>query len=198
MNHTASHKMYYVAIICPPAIDEKVLQYKYWMRNQFGCTVALKSPAHITLVAPFWFKEIREPELFNGLNHFQTSISFIEIQLINFAHFSNRVLFVHVEVNEQLVVLQEEVETYFSNLFSPEIKRNNHPFHPHVTIANRDMSPQAFTQAWQKFEKEDYSATFTADKISLLKLSSGKWNMIHEKKSIIKKLSVNIILIKKL
>jgi 2'-5' RNA ligase len=174
--------MYYIAIVCPPAIDEKVLSYKHWMRNQFGCTVALKSPAHITLVAPFWLEEIRELELFNSLNHLQSSISFIEIQLTNFAHFSNRVLFVHVEANEQLAVLQGEVETYFSNLFSLEIKKDNRPFHPHITIANRDLSPQAFVQAWQKFAKEDYTAVFTADKISLLKLNPGKWHVIHEKK----------------
>ncbi|HEY6506286.1 MAG TPA: hypothetical protein VIZ28_20055, partial [Chitinophagaceae bacterium] len=52
MNHFATHKMYYVALLCSPETDGKVQQFKYWMRERFGCTAALRSPAHITLIPP--------------------------------------------------------------------------------------------------------------------------------------------------
>jgi len=48
--------MYYVAIVCPDNLNNKIKGFKLWMQEKFGCTVALKSPAHITLIPPFWFK----------------------------------------------------------------------------------------------------------------------------------------------
>lgn len=179
--HSRNHKMYFIAIVCPPQIDDKILKYKHWMRDRFGCKVALKSPAHLTLIAPFWLEEEKEPELLNLFDAFKTKIPAFPVTLNNFSHFSNRVLFVHVDANEQLAMLQSEVETYFHQHFSNEIKLDQRPFYPHVTIANRDMSPSAFLKAWEHFAKEDYSVTFTSSSISLLKLSPGKWNVIREK-----------------
>ncbi|HEX4957836.1 MAG TPA: 2'-5' RNA ligase family protein, partial [Lacibacter sp.] len=94
------HRMYYVAVVCPPEIDEKVLQYKHWMRHRFGCKAALKSPAHLTLIAPFWLEEELEQTLKETTKQFHTELLPFEIRLNNFDHFSNRVLFVHTEANE--------------------------------------------------------------------------------------------------
>lgn len=174
------HRIYYVAVVCPPEIDEKVLQYKYWMRDRFGCKSALKSQAHLTLIAPFWLREDLEHTLKETTQQFQTKLLPFEIRLNNFDHFSNRVLFVHAEANEALARLQFETTEHFQRQFPAAIKSDNRPFHPHVTIANRDMSPSAFLKAWEHFSKEDYHATFTVSSISLLKLSPGKWNIIQE------------------
>lgn len=51
--HSSTASMYFVAVVCPDEINQKVLSFKHWMRDQFGCTVALKSPAHITLIPHF-------------------------------------------------------------------------------------------------------------------------------------------------
>lgn len=176
------HRMYYVAVVCPPEIDEKVLQYKYWMRQRFGCKAALKSPAHLTLIAPFWLEEDQEQTLKETTKQFQTELLPFEIRLNNFDHFSNRVLFVHTEANESLARLQFETTEHFQQQFPVAVKTDNRPFHPHVTIANRDMSPSAFLKAWEHFSKEDYAASFIADQIALLKLQEGKWKVIEEKK----------------
>jgi hypothetical protein len=55
--HKQDHKMYFIAVVCPQQIDEKILKYKHWMRGHFGCKVALKSPAHLTLIAHFGWKK---------------------------------------------------------------------------------------------------------------------------------------------
>ena len=175
------HRMYYVAVVCPPEIDEKVLQYKHWMRERFGCVAALKSPAHLTLIAPFWLEEELEHILKETTHQFQSELLPFEIRLNNFNHFSKSVLFVHTEANEALARLQFETTKHFQQQFPAAVKTGNLPFHPHITIANRDMSPSAFLKAWEHFSKEDYNATFTVSSISLLRLSPGKWNVIWEK-----------------
>jgi 2'-5' RNA ligase len=118
----------------------------------------------------------------NVFDAFRTNIPAFAVTLNNFSHFGNKVLFVQVDNNEPLAILQSEVETWFHQHFNNEIKPDQRPFHPHVTIANRDMSPSAFLKAWEHFSKEDYSISFIADRISLLKLQEGKWKVIEEKK----------------
>lgn len=181
MNNFATHSMFYIAVLCPQEINRKVHQYKLWMREHFGCIVALKSPAHITMIAPFWLPNEEEDSLIKTFNNFQPELSPVEISLNNFAHFSNRVIFVSVNENQQLTTLQKKVEEHFILQFSRNIKAEQRPFHPHITIANRDIKPGDFNKAWQYFSKQKLDESFTSNSISLLKLSPGKWNVIAEK-----------------
>lgn len=173
--------MYYAAIICPAQINDKVLQYKQWMKEQFGCTAALKSPAHITLVPPFWFETAKENELLQTLQSFTSVINHLEIHLYGFSHFGKRVLFIGVPENFNLNRIKNETEGHFTSAFAQSIKKDDRPFHPHVTIATRDMKPSHFEKAWEYFSRHKFDETFTTKTISLLKLGDGKWNVPGEK-----------------
>lgn len=176
--HSSTASMYFVAVVCPDEINQKVLSFKHWMRDQFNCIVALKSPAHITLIPPFWIKKEEEVHLITQLQSLNNRREVLTIQLNGFSHFSNRVLFVQVVENTTLVQLKSAVETHFTIAFPGIIKKENRPFHPHVTIANRDLSPAAFMKAWARFSKENFHATFSTHTISLLKLVESKWNVV--------------------
>lgn len=174
-----THRMYYVALLCPKEIDEKVFQFKEWMRKQFGCMVAMKSPGHITLIPPFWMDEQREDELIQTLQQFSCNVT-PEIQLKDFSHFEDRVLFIHVTKTEELTLLKNQTESYFLQYFKDVIRKDERPFNPHVTIANRDVKPETFIKAWAHFAKEKFESSFIADAVSILKLNSGKWEVIAE------------------
>ena len=180
MNNAASHSMFYIAVLCGSEIDKKIQAHKVWMRERFGCTVALKSAAHITLIPPFWLANEQEQLLIETLHSFATSVQPFMIHLKNFAHFSNKVIFAAVEENHLLGSLRKATEDHFMVPFHNSIKPDNRPFHPHVTIANRDIKPGDFNKAWAHFEKLHFDETFEASKISLLKLSPGKWNVTAE------------------
>ena len=151
------------------------------MRDRFGCTVALKSAAHITLIPPFWMENTSEELLIQTLHHFQTTLPSFEIQLQGFSHFSNRVVFVAVNENPQLGSLRKAVEDHFIKPLHGIIKPDDRPFHPHVTIANRDIKPCDFSKAWEHFKRLSFNEEFEANTVSLLKLSQGKWNVIAER-----------------
>lgn len=180
MNNAATHSMFYIAVICSSEIDAQIQKHKIWMRERFGCTVALKSAAHITLIPPFWLANELEQLLIETLHTFTTSIQPFTIQLKNFAHFGNKVIFAAVEENHLLGSLRKATEDHFIGPFHNSIKPDDRPFHPHVTIANRDIKPGDFNKAWAHFEKLNFDESFDASKISLLKLSPGKWNVLAE------------------
>ena len=180
MTKSAIHSMYFLAIVCPGPINDEVLQFKNRMRDQFGCRVALKSPAHITLIAPFWLNQEREEELLEAIQSFTSDMDEIEINLDGFFHFGNRVLFVNVRMNPALEELKNQVQDYFVRSFSDIIGKDERPFHPHITIANRDLKPGDFLKAWEYFSKKEFKEMFRAKTIALLKLTEGKWNMVSE------------------
>lgn len=168
--------MYYAAILCPPQVDEKILRFKHWMRDRFGCVAALKSPAHLTLVPPFWLEETREADLLQTLGRFTCDIGEIEIRLEGYSHFNRQVLFVNVKANPSIEELKNQAEDHFIQSFGDIIKKDTRPFHPHVTIATRDLKPGDFEKAWDHFAKKEFNESFSAATISLLKLDHERWS----------------------
>jgi len=182
LDFSATHSMYFIAVLCPPELDKKVLKYKLWMKKNFGCTVAMKSPAHITLVPPFWLENKEEPVLMKALLSFSTDIGELTILLNGFGHFDKRVLFISAAPNPGLEEIKLQAENYFNSSVSDKIRKDNRPFRPHITIAARDMKPSVFQKAWDNFSSQTLNETFISKTISLLKLCPGKWNIIGEKK----------------
>jgi 2'-5' RNA ligase len=174
----AEHHMYFIAVICPGATGEKIQQAKRWMRDHFGSSHALKSPAHITLVPPFWFASIREPELLDSFQQFRSPVNELEISLDGFGHFDKRVLYVVVKDNSGLHLLQQAILEHAMTYFGDHIKKEDRSFHPHITIATRDIKPGDFDKAWEHFAGKKMDETFQARTISLLRLDAGSWKEI--------------------
>ena len=149
------------------------------MKDHFGCVVAMKSPAHITLIPPFWFAHEREIELMKTLQLFNSNFVPGKIDLDGFSHFRKRVLYIQLNENVWLSELQSRAEKHFMEKFGDSIKKDDRPFHPHVTIANRDMKPSHFEKAWEHFYNEEFKVSFDTSGISLLKLGPGKWNVVE-------------------
>lgn len=170
--------LYFIAIVAPEEINKQVLEWKQYMLQHFNCKVALKSPAHITLIPPFDMPNTMQHEMEEQLLQFANQQPFFPIQLKNFAAFKPRVLYVHVQPNTQLSDLQARLETYLLLTDLP-IKKEDRPFHPHVTIANRDLHKDDFPLAWQYFQQLSYEASFVANTISLLRHNGQIWEVAN-------------------
>lgn len=170
--------LYFIAIVAPEAINQQVLEWKHYMLQQFGCKAALKSPAHITLIPPFQMPGTMQHEMEEVLLLFAHEQPFFPIQLKNFAAFKPRVLYVHVQPNTHLSGLQARLEAHLIDTCFP-IKKEERPYHPHVTIANRDLQKEDFPLAWQYFQQLSYKTSFKADAISLLRHNGELWEIAN-------------------
>ena len=148
------------------------------MKEHFNCLVALRSPAHITLVPPFWMTSDLENKLEESLSQFSKRQAVIEVNLKNFAAFKPRVIYVDVLSTSSLQTLHDQLHEYLTvqNLFP--IKREERPFHPHVTIATRDLHKKAFSEAWEIFKKKNYAASCMMRGVSLLKHNQKNWDIL--------------------
>ncbi len=166
---------YFLAIVIPGPFQQEIMEFKQHVCNNFGSKAALRSPAHITLHMPFEWKEEKEERLIKTLEEFSFTPS-ISIQLREFSCFAPRVVFVDVVANETLNRLQKELVRFvMQNLNILNEADNRRGFHPHATIAFRDLNKDRFAKAWEYFKDKNYNASFNADSFHLLKHSPGKW-----------------------
>ena len=172
--------MYFLAILTPPEVNHKVLEWKYYMREHFGCVVAMKSPAHITLISPFWMNEEMENELGEDVQTFSATQKAFKIELKDFDAFRPKVIFLHVKPSDKLAAFRSAIEVHLLSHQKYPIRKEERTFHPHVTIANRDLMRKDFPEAFKHFSKIAYTQTFFANDIALLKHNGGEWNVIQK------------------
>jgi 2'-5' RNA ligase len=169
--------LHFIAIVTPENINQQVLEWKNYMLQQFNCKAALKSPAHITLIPPFQMPDADQQNMKEVLRAFTGLQQPVIVQLNNFAAFDPRVIYVHVQPNSALNALQASLAAVLLKDGRFPVKKEERPYHPHVTIANRDLAKEDFPGAWRHFEALAYEATFTADAIALLRHNGQVWNI---------------------
>src|SRR5947207_8009369 len=107
--------MYFAAVVAPPEINEKVVEWKQFMKERFGCVVALRSLAHITLIPPFWMEDGDEEKLKNAISAVSRSQIPFEINLRNFAAFKPRVIYGVILLSAALHTLHDLLVCFFVN-----------------------------------------------------------------------------------
>ena len=161
---------YFIAIIPPPPVYEQTEELKNYFFTHYQSKAALNSPPHITLHMPFLWKEKKEDELIEKLKQFTVGQKTFDLQLKNFNCFVPRVIFLSVTNSLPLKELQKQLHQFCKsklNLFNAQYKEL--PFHPHLTVAFRDLKKHHFEKAWLEFENKNVEANFRVTSIVLLK-----------------------------
>jgi 2'-5' RNA ligase len=169
-----SSNRYFIAVIVPPPFLEEIESIKSELREKHGLKGALRSPAHITLHRPFEWKISKSGELLDKLSEFSFNAKF-NIELKNFAFFEPRVIYVDVRPEPSLIQLHEKLASFAKKelgLFNEA--EDLRGFHPHVTIAFRDLKKRDFPVVKHEFKNRSFNANFPYSGFSLLRLKE-KW-----------------------
>jgi len=172
---------YFIAIIPPDPLSTRIEGLKTSISESYQTKGALRSPAHITLHMPFLWNEAKEQRLEDALKEFKFTPEKIQIVLTGFESFPPRVVFIAVEESEPLRNLQRNLFRHCKvklNLFNANYK--DRPFHPHITLAFRDLKKDKFEALWNSLKDQPFQATFEATAISLLKHDGERWNRLKE------------------
>ena len=165
-------KKYFIAIVIPEPAYSQIEAIKQQLMAEHGLKGALRSPSHITLHRPFEWKEEKEGILIEKLNEFRFSAAF-EIELQNFAFFEPRVIYVNVNPNDVLTKLYNELKGFAKK----ELRLFNEwedlrGFHPHITVANRDLKKPKFYALQKEFVVKEFSGSFIVNELALLRLEN--------------------------
>lgn len=166
---------YFIAIIPPEPVLSQVEKIKLDISQKYNNKSALRSPAHITLHMPFEIKEEKENQLIEKISAFRFDESFT-VELKNFSCFEPKVIFIDVVKNETLNDLQKQLVFHVkSNLNIFNQYEDFRPYHPHLTIAFRDLKKTDFYLANEEYKYKSFSGTFLVNSFFLLKHNGKNW-----------------------
>jgi len=170
--------LFFIALIPPGQIADEIMDFKHYSAKKFNSRKALNSPAHITLFPPFRFNEKNLHELFIPLYELAEKTSSFYLTLNGFDHFSNKVVFVKAEHCKNIYELQDELVQKLKALMPGNTVSSK--FHPHATVAFRDLDRENFEKAWEYYKTVDYLRVFEANSFFLLKHDGKVWRAINQ------------------
>ncbi len=175
----AEEHLYFIALVPSEPLRSEAWALKERMRDVYGSKASLNSPPHITLHMPFELKQNREKAVLEGLQELAEGYNSFSITVQGFGAFPPRVLFLNIAHNDILNRLQADVQESMKRGFNlPNKDYKKKPFHPHMTLAFRDLSKGAFEEAWAEYKEKEFEANWWAQGVSLLKHTGGRWDEV--------------------
>ena len=164
---------FFIALLPPPQVCTQVTQIKQEFEADYGSRKALNSPPHITLQVPFdWTGDTEK--LIRGLEEFAQQRRPIAIAHQGFGAFAPRVIYINVTATKELTALQQQLDKYMHRHHGT----SPHPypsFHPHMTVAFRDLTPAAFHQAWPQYQRRSIEFNYRCSALTLLHHNGQRW-----------------------
>lgn len=173
--------MFFVAIIPPEDICQRITSIKNDFRDRFDSRHALRLVPHITLKAPFGVPVAETGTVVDWFRHIPLNPGPFPQALQNFKSFSSRrnpVIFIEPALTPELQFLQQAVLADFMRTF-PTISpaQNEFRFHPHVTVGYRDLDYDNYRRAWKEYREKQFEAVFTVDNFCLMQHDKKQWNI---------------------
>jgi 2'-5' RNA ligase len=179
---------YYVSCLMDPSLfflavlpDERVSAFSTELKNtlcqRFGVCHALKSPPHITLVMPFRAGEEDLALLTSRLRSISVQHHPLHLQFQGYGHFGDQVVFMQVMPSGPLTVLRDALLQTLPEAIARQVITRNPHFHPHLTLAHRDLTPDRFPEVWSYVSSIPCQHESRIDAVCLLVHEQKRWRV---------------------
>ena len=147
------------------------------MNEAYGCHSGHLTPIHVTLIPPFRLSEEYSTEdLAKAIEQdvLPAGLSFTA-KINNFDAFGDRTLFAKVEKDNKWTTLRDAVYSAVIKAAPGCTKKDQRPFQPHATVANRDIPAGVTTEALQVMNELNLIEDFPVDNITIFERRGSKW-----------------------
>ncbi|RQP09088.1 MAG: 2'-5' RNA ligase family protein [Chryseobacterium sp.] len=168
--------LFFIAVAPDEELTAEIRKINKDFAERFDSEKALKSFPHITLVPPFSVKEEDEAALKEHFESIELTVQPFEQRLKDYGCFErkNPTIFIRPENTEELQQLHKEVAVKMD-------KEINENFHPHLTVAFRDLTKENFAEAWKEYQDKEFTASFTVDRVGLYRHDGKQWELFAPK-----------------
>jgi 2'-5' RNA ligase len=175
-----SLQRYFIAILPTSAVSAVARELQQEMMDKYNAKAALRSPPHITLHMPFGWSEGKEGTLTTALSDFFAGVKSFKVSIDGLGAFPPRVIFMNVQKTAEIVGCQQALARFCRirlGLFNASFR--DEAYHPHLTLAFRDLRKPAFRPAWEFYSQKVYAADFMVESVHLLKHDGREWKAHH-------------------
>ncbi|MEL6865533.1 MAG: 2'-5' RNA ligase family protein [Bacteroidota bacterium] len=173
----STESLYFIALIPDKDIATEVDHFKHYAADHFNTKHALRSPPHITLLPPFRWPAAQLAQVDLQLKAIAQKHPSFLLGLSGFDCFAPRVIFVDIVANRLLDNLQAHMQKQLYQKLQLQADRPPRPFHPHMTVAFKDLKKAIFPQAWAHFSGIDYQRYFQVKGFYLLHHREKRWHV---------------------
>ena len=179
MNRHSNSTLYFIAILVPPPYAESIDAIKGDFALNYGSAHALRSPPHITLIPPFSRSVRDESRMHSVLKSYAGRCCPFMVVLEGFGAFRPRVIYVRISAGPGLEALYTGLaEICHDELGIASTEKTARPFNPHITVAHRDLEPDQFHRAWEKYRERPFHGSFPVEQLSLLRHKGSGWEVL--------------------
>jgi 2'-5' RNA ligase len=171
--------LYFIAVVIPEPVRTEVRAFQEYTSEHFHSKAALHIPPHITLVPPFWVKDHQRVLITQALEGVCNTQEYFEVSINGFGSFGNRVIYLHVLSIAALGALAADLHKALHSK-GLDVNTESRNYHPHITVAYKDLGSEVFDEAFAHFRHVQFSGTFKAENLTLLRHQHGKWHASEE------------------
>lgn len=175
-----SKTLYLVALLPSRETQARVRDLQQQLADDFGVVAALRSPPHITLIPPFAATDGDIVQLQDKLWKLLRGQQQVAFSVNGFGHFDDRVIFIQPRQSNAVDGLQK----LLVELFQTQIKwlkaKLDGPFHPHITLAYRDMKPEQFPIIWDAVSQGTFTSHEEVSSVFILRHDGQRWRVFAE------------------
>jgi 2'-5' RNA ligase len=169
-----------IAIVPPEPILSEVRKEQEYIAQQWGPSHALRTPPHITIIPPLSLTSAEVGLLYGMAYAIASQTEKFQIELKGYGSFRPRVVYIHPVVPPALEKLNA-IWQQALRLKMPHVleKYPERPYHPHMTLAHKDVKRDQFDLIWQHYERKKYYTSFPVDHFCILQHTGQGWEVEH-------------------
>lgn len=137
-------QMYFTAFLFQDDVSAEIQNLKQELAERTNARHALKILPHITLLPPFTFTEEEISVKKQMLEEWSCQMHVFEIKLNGFGHFRKDVVYILPEIPQEIFSYQAELVKKMQSPFPGKFPEYSHHWHPHATLAFRDLNEESF------------------------------------------------------
>ena len=173
--------LFFIAIIPGEPLFSTISSMKESFVKDYNSKASLRSPPHVTLHMPFKLSPEKIEKLKRRLEETLHNFPSFNLKLFNYGSFPPKVIFIKIVECELLTNLHKIIRRVMQNEFNLRNQDyKNQGFHPHITVAFRDLKKQEFNKAWERFSAKNFEAEFKCNSVFLLKHNGKIWEKYCE------------------
>lgn len=178
-NKPFPQQTHFLGVLIPEDLTLTLEDCRRYMNEAYGCKSGYGTPIHVTLVPPFHLpEEYTTADLIQAIQKevlpAAAQLKF-DAHIDNFDAFGDRTIFAKVIRDEKWTALRDKVLAAVLKAAPGCTKKDQRPFQPHLTVANRDIPAGVSADALEVMNELNLVEDFPVDNITIFERKGGKW-----------------------
>ena len=165
-----------IAVLPPDEVSTLVRQQQQHIATLWGPKHALRTPPHITLIPPIAVTETERDVLWKCAERISKKTTSFPLHLDGYSAFKPHVIYIRItesnELNQLYTLWRTELMALMPHVLE---KYPDRPYHPHMTLAHRDVTPDQFRKIWAYYAEKEFQASFVVDRFWVLRHTKEGW-----------------------